>query len=122
MNAGYSTSTTNKNSYYSGYAYGSYQGNFSYNGSSYTNSTTTTYDATAAYQARVLSQQRMADFSKAQLNERTAKQMGYLKKNTIYPGETIQGYVHIQRISGISVYTTMSINGAEHTFGWTYGK
>ena len=136
-NAGYSTSTTNTNSSYSGrsnsygsasaygsggYAYGSYSGNSSYSGSSRTSSTTTSYDATAAYQARVLSQQRMAGFSEAQWNERNAKQMGYLKKNTIYPGETIQGYIHIQRILGQSVYITMNTNGAKHIYKWNYGK
>ncbi len=137
MNAGYSTSTTNSSAYYNGYsnsygsasaygsggyAYGSYSGSSSYSGSAYGSSTTTTYDAAAAYQARVLSQQRMADFSDAQWNEHNAKQMGYLKKNTIYPGETIQGYVHIQRISGVSVYITININGAEYVYGWKYGK
>jgi hypothetical protein len=130
MNAGYSTSTTNSsahyrgrsNSYGSASAYGSYSGNSSYSGSVYGTSTTTTYDAAAAYQARVLSQQRIADFFESQWNERNAKQMGYLKKNTIYPGETIQGYVHIQRISGVSVYVTVNINGAEYVYGWRYGK
>ena len=136
-NAGYSTSTTNTNSYYNGssssygsasaygsggYAYGSYNGNSSYSGSSHSSSTTTTYDAAAAYQAQVLSQQRMADFSTAQYNERNTKQMGYLKRNTINPGESIQGYVHIKRISGESVYITININGADYIFGWNYGK
>jgi hypothetical protein len=137
MNAGYSTSTTNSSAYYNGrsnsygsasaygsggYAYGSYSGNSSYSGSVYGVKHTTTYDANAAYQARVLSQQRMADFSDAQWNERNAKQMGYLKRNTICPGETIQGYVHIQRISGVSVYITININGAKYVYGRNYGK
>ena len=135
VSAGYSTSTTNTNSYYSGrsnsygrasafgsggYAYGSYSGNSSYSGSTNTRSTTTSYDAAAAYQTRILSQQRMADFSEAQWNERNEKQMGYLKKNTIYPGETIQGYVYIQRISGKSIHITLNINGANHIYGWGY--
>lgn len=134
-NAGYSTSTTNTNSSYNGttssygtasaygnngYAYGSYRGNSSYSGSSHTTSSTTTYDASAAYQAQVLSQQRMADFSAAQYDERNTKQMGYLKRNTIYPGESIQGYVHIKRISGETVYISVFINDAEHQFGWSY--
>jgi antitoxin component YwqK of YwqJK toxin-antitoxin module len=136
-NAGYSTSTTNTNSYYSGtsnsygsasaygsggYAYGSYYSNSLYSGTANTSSTTTTYDAAAAYQTRVLSQQRMANFADAQWNEQNAKQMGYLKKNTIYPGETIQGYVNIQRISGVFVYITININGAEYVYAWSYKK
>lgn len=136
-NAGYTTSTTNTNSYYNGssnsygnasvygsggYAYGSYNGNSSYSGSSHSSSTTTTYDAAAAYQARVLSQQRMVDFSTAQWNERNTKQMGYLKKNTINPGESIQGYINIERISGKDVYITIKINGAEYVYAWNYGN
>jgi hypothetical protein len=137
MNAGYSTSTTNSSAYYNGrsnsygtasaygsggYATGSYSGNSSYSGSAHSSSTTTTYDATAAYQARVLSANRMADFSNAQWQERQAKDEGYLKKTTIYPGETITGYIHIERKSGVSVYITIDINGAEYVYGWNYGK
>jgi len=137
MNAGYSTSTTNSSAYYSGtsnrygnvsaygsggYAYGSYSGNSTYSGSAYGTSTTNTYDATAAYQARVLSAQRMADFDNAQWQERQSKDEGYLKKTTIYPGETITGYVHIERKTGKSVYITVDINGAKYLYGWNYGK
>jgi len=135
--AGYSTSTTNTSSSYSGrstsvgsayalgsggVAYGSYAGISTYSGSSYTRSTTTTYNAAAAYQAQVLSRQRIADFSDAQWNERNAIQKGYLKKNTIYPGETIQGYIHITRVKGNYVNITMKINGAEYIYDWRYRK
>jgi antitoxin component YwqK of YwqJK toxin-antitoxin module len=137
MDAGYSKSTTTSTTYYNGsssssgsasaygsggYAFGSYSGNSSYSGSVFGSSSTTTYDAYAAYQARVLSQERMADFSDSLSRESSAKQMGYLKRNTINPGETIQGYVHIQRISGTSVFITININEAEYTYGWNYGK
>lgn len=120
-NAGYSTSTTN--SYYSGntYAYGS--GGYVYGGYSGTaTSYTTTYDAGAAYQARVLSQQRMADFSNAMAEEQEIKKLGYLKKNTIYPGETISGYVHIKRIKGETVQFIVKIETAEYIFDWNFGK
>ena len=136
-NAGCSTSTTNSSTYSSGqrksygsasayggggYAYGTYSGSSSYSGSSYTTSTTTNYDAAAAYQARVLSANRIADFENAQWDARQIRQEGYLKKSTIYPGETISGYVHIERISGNSVYITIKINGANYIYGWRYGK
>ncbi len=120
-NAGYSTSTTN--SYYSGstYAYGSGgygYGNYSGTSTSYTR----TYDAGAAYQAQVLSQQRMADISNAMAEEQEIKRLGYLKKNTIYPGETISGYVHVKRIRGESVQFVINIEGAEYVFDWNFGK
>ncbi len=120
-NAGYSTSTTN--SYYSGntYAYGlGGYGYGSYSGSS--TSYTTTYDAMAAYQAQVLSQQRMANFSNAMAEEQEIKKLGYLKRNTIYPGETISGYVHVKRIKGEIVQYIIKIEEAEYIFDWNFGK
>ena len=116
-NAGYSTSTTN--SYYSGNTYGGY-GYSNY--SSTTTSYTRTYDAGAAYQAQVLSQQRMADFSNAMLEEREIKKFGYLKKNTIYPGERISGYVHIKRIKGETVQFIIKIEEALYIFDWNFSK
>lgn len=120
-NAGYSTSTTN--TYHSGsaYAYGSggyARGNYS----GVTTSRTTTYDANAAYQARVLSQQRMADFGNALAREQETKKLGYLKANTIYPGESISGYVHVKRIKGETVQFVINIEGAEYVFDWSFGK
>lgn len=120
-NAGYSTSTTN--SYYSGntYAYGS--GGYGYGGYSGTaTSYTTTYDAGAAYQAQVLSQQRMADFSNAMAEEQQIKKLGYLKRNTIYPGETISGYVHVKRIKGETVQFVIQIEKADYIFDWSFGN
>ena len=77
--AGYSTSTTTGYSSYGGY-------------SSYT---TTTYNPSAAYQANMASQQRIADFGQALQDEQQVKKLGYLKKNTIYPGESVSGFVHV---------------------------
>ena len=120
-NAGYSTSTTN--SYYSGNAYAYGSGGYGYgNYSGTSTSHTRTYDAGAAYQARVLSQQRMADFSNAMAEEQEIKKLGYLKKNTIYPGETISGYVHIKRIKGETVQFIIKIETAEYIFDWNFGK
>ena len=117
VNAGYSTSTTT--SYYSGntYTYGS-RGYGRYSGT--TTSYTRTYDAGVAYQARVLSLQRMADFSNAMAEEQEIKKLGYLKKNTIYPGETISGYVHVKRIKGETVQFIIKIEEAEYIFDWSF--
>lgn len=119
--AGYSSSTTT--SHYSGNAYsygstgytsGGYYGSFS--------SITNSYNAMAAYQANVISQQRMANFSNAMAEEQHIKKLGYLKKNTIYPGDAISGYVLIKRIKGDSVYYVINIEGAEYTYSWSFGK
>ena len=110
--AGYSTTYSSSSNYYNGsssrygnasaygsdgYGFGSYSGHSTYSGSSSTFSSQTTYDAAAAYQAKILSAQRVAEFSNAQWQEKQAKNAGYIKKNTINPGETVTGYVLIGR-------------------------
>lgn len=128
--AGYSSSTTNTSSYGNTYSYGSaqtydnngysaygnYSGSSSYWGTS--SSTTTTYDGAAAYQASVIASQRMASFENRLLSEREAKEQGYLKRTTIYPGETISGYFNIKRKKGKDLYTIITIEGAQFPFSW----
>ena len=135
-NAGYSTSTSTTTSIYGGSAslYGSslsfgsnprmttYTGYGSYSGSGTRITTTRSYDAAAAYQAQVISQQRMADFRNSQWVERQAKEVGYLKKNTIQPGETISGYVNVQRIDGEAFFNTIYIQDAKYQFAWRFGN
>ncbi|MCS2422553.1 hypothetical protein NXW31_15075 [Bacteroides fragilis] len=131
--AGYSTSTTNSSysgysSSYgtasafgsSGYAYGNYSGNSSYYGNS--SSTTTSYNGAAAYQAQVIASNRIAAYDNALLSERVAKNEGYLKKTTIYPGETITGYINIGRKKGSTMTVNIDINGATYEFPWNISK
>ena len=56
------------------------------------------YDRAAAYQASVMAGERLAAYDNKQLAIRNVKEQGYLKKMTIYPGETISGYINIQRL------------------------
>lgn len=131
--AGYSTSTTNSSysgSSYStghasaygsgGYAFGNYSGTSSYFGSS--SSTTTTYDAAAAYQAQVIASERVASYSNSLLSDRAIKEEGYLKRTTIYPGETISGYINIERKKGKSMTIDINIGGAIYSFPWNISK
>ncbi len=121
-NAGYSTSTTRTNTYSSGsaYAYGSGgSASATYSGRSSSVSTTKQYDANAAYQAQVIASNRLANFDQALLSERQIKEEGYFKKTTIYPTETISGYVNIARSNkDVSMSVTVNINGAEYVFNW----
>ena len=137
MNAGYTTSTTNTNSVYGGvasghgtatvygsnggYAVGSYDGVGAFVGGSASSSTTSSYNASAAYQTMALSQQRMSDFTNKQWQERAAKDKGYLKKTIIYPGETISGFVNIDRPkSTTEVLIHVPICGVSCIFDWEY--
>ncbi len=104
--AGYSTSTTT--GYSSNGVITTYQ--------------TTTYNTNATYQANLASQQRLANFSQALQEEKNIKQMGYLKKNTIYPGESISGYVHVKRIKGERVVFIIDVEGAEYLYEWEFDK
>ena len=128
-NAGYSTSTTTSStSSYSSYNYGSYSGSgnsyghLNYSGYSTSTSATRTYDVASAYQAQVVAQQRMADFDYVQWQVKKAKEVGYLRKNTIQPGETISGYINIKRIDGVKMFNTITIGDASYHFAWTYGN
>lgn len=136
-NAGYSQSTTTTSSSYNGYsnshgnayaygtggyAYGGYSGTGSYYGNSTTTSTTVNYDAAAAYQAQVIARNRMANYENALLQDRAIKQEGYLRKTTIHPGESIQGYVNIKRVNGVSMTVVVDIDGAKYKFPWNVSQ
>lgn len=125
--AGRSTSTTNSS--YSGkssssgvasatgsggYAYGNYSDNSSYD--AYSSSTTTSYNGATAYQANVVANNRVVAYNDALLSERAAKEQGYLKRTTIYPGEIISGYINIGRKRGITMTVKIGINGAIYEF------
>lgn len=99
---------------------GNYSGNSSYYGNS--SSTTRTYNGAAAYQAQVIASNRIAAYENALLSERVAKNEGYLKKTTIYPGETICGYINIERRKGQSMTINVNINGAIYVFPWDISK
>lgn len=104
--AGYSTSTTtgyNSNGTFSTY-------------------TTTTYNASAAYQTNIASQQRIANFSQALQDEKDIKRMGYLKKNTIYPNESVSGFVHVERNKGERIVFIITIEDAEYIYEWKFNK
>lgn len=104
--AGYSTSTTT---------------GFSSNGV-VTTYYTTTYNAASANQARLASQQRLSELNQAMQKEKEIKQIGYMKKNTIYPGESISGYVHVARIKGEKVVFIIDIEGAKYIYEWRFDK
>ncbi|MCD8302047.1 MAG: hypothetical protein LUC44_03400 [Prevotellaceae bacterium] len=131
--AGYTTSSTqtsyngNSSSTYlaslranNAYANGTASEKTSYQGTS--TSTTTTYNAAAAYQAKLIASQRIAAYNDRLLSEREAKEEGYLKKTTIYPGEMISGYVNIARKKGQSMVINVDINGAVYRFDWNIGN
>lgn len=99
-----------------GYAFGSYSSDTYYGGKSKT--TTTSYNGAAAYQAAVIESDRLAAYSNALLSEQAAKEAGYLKINTLYPGQSIKGYINIDKKKGANLVIDVDINGAVFSFPW----
>lgn len=132
-NAGYSSSTTYSNRTYTAnsiingnayayvpgaYAYANYNENGYLNGVSNTVSTTNSYNGAAAYQASVIASNRMADYASILSQERAYKELGYLKRNTVYPGEAISGYINVLFKKGTELQATMKINDVQYKFYW----
>ncbi len=107
-NAGYSTSVTQSNTTYSGALLGN----------SSTTSTTVSYNGAAAYQAHIIANNRIANNECSFLEERAIKEEGYLKRTTVFPGETISGYFNVMQEKGSILNVIVDINGAKYTFGW----
>ena len=131
--AGYSSSTTTSSTNYSGninssgrayasgsggYAYGSYRGSTNYSGNSSTTSRTTSYNGAEAYRAQVIASERMNNYNNSLLQDRYMREEGYLKRTTIYPGETIVGYINIERKRGVSMSILVDIGGIKYEFPW----
>lgn len=54
--------------------------------------------------------------------DRKIRNEGYLKKNTIHPGEGIVGFMNIKRIKGQTVKVTVPVNGTDYVFTWDVSK
>ena len=66
----------------------------------------------------MIASERIANYENALLTDRQAKDEGYLKKTTVYPGQSISGYVNINRVKGVSMNIVVDINGAKYNFPW----
>jgi hypothetical protein len=132
--AGFSSSTTQSNTTYSGqsnsygnvsaygsggYGYANYNGTTNYSGRSSTTTTTTSYNGFAAYQAQIIASNRLASMEEAMWQERVQRYEGYLKKTTIRPGETVSGYLYIMREKGDSMRLVVDLYGAKYEFNWS---
>lgn len=77
--------------------------------------TTSTYDAAEA-------QRQRENLDRAMEDEKNSKQSGYLKKNTVYPSESICGFIHVERVKGQRVVFVVNIEGAEYIYEWRFDK
>lgn len=93
-----------------------------YGGSVASTTTTQSHDGWAAYQANLIAQNRISNFNMALLNERNAKYAGYLKPNSLAPGETIVGNVNIRHKKGEKVNIQIPIGSVVYEFTWNTDK
>ena len=84
--------------------------------------TTRSYSPAAASMASMASAERVANFGLAMEQEQNVKRMGYLKRNTIQPGETVTGFVHVDWKRGTRVYFIIDIEGAQYIYEWGFDR
>lgn len=116
---GTSSTYANASAYGSGgSAYASGYGTTNYSGSFNTVTNTSSYNGFAAYQASVIASNQIASMRDAMWQERNQRYDGYLKRSTIRPGETVSGYVNIEREKGDYLKLIVDLYGAKYEFDW----
>jgi antitoxin component YwqK of YwqJK toxin-antitoxin module len=129
-NAGYSSSYTKTNT--SGYSnsysnvYGAYgnsyvnlYGDTSTYGSYASNSSTQSYNGAAAYTAQQNAQRNINEFKNQQNQIKNVLNQGYLKRNTIFNNQLINGQINIKYKKADEISIIVSVNGDDYEFNWS---
>jgi hypothetical protein len=103
--ASYSTTYTNTVTYGHGYP-------------TYSYSTSTTYNPEAARRASQEAEQRISEHEYNQAMKRKSLTEGYLQRNTIFPGETLYGFVLIPRKEFDSVTINLQVDEITLMYDW----
>lgn len=80
------------------------------------------YDPFEHYLEWHIASMEMHDFEENVINGREVRRVGYFKRSTIYPGESVTGHAYVQRIKGNKITINIDIEGAVYTFTWNYKK
>lgn len=94
----------------------------SYVSSPYGGYTVQTYNAGNAAMANMFATNQMILMGKQMENDRKVRDEGYLKKNTIRPGEGIYGYMLVKKQKGKKMDVTIPIKGKEYAYSWSLAK
>lgn len=81
-----------------------------------------TYDPFDALLTWELTNMETREYNDSIIEGREVRRVGYFKKTTIYPGESISGYAYVQRVKGDEITVKIDIEGAEYTYIWNYRK
>lgn len=98
-----------------------YSTSYSPNGYAYT-SVQRTYDANAAFQANMAANMQIQTLGKMMENDRLVRKQGYLKINTIHPGDAIAGYMNIKHKKGKTLLVNVRIGDREYLYSWDITK
>ena len=94
----------------------------SYVSTPYGGYTVNTYNAGNAAVANMIATNQMLEMGKQMENDRKIRDEGYLKKNTIRPGEGIVGYMFVKKQKGIIMEVQIPINGIVFAYKWNIEK
>ena len=83
----------------------------SYVSSPYGGYTVSTYNPGNAAVANMIATNQMMEMGKQMENDRKIRDEGYLKKNTIHPGEGIVGYMFVKKQRGVTMEVQIPVNG-----------
>ena len=65
---------------------------------------------------------QMMEMGKQMENDRKIRDEGYLKKNTIHPGEGIVGYMFVKKQRGVTMEVQIPVNGVVFDYKWSIKK
>lgn len=94
----------------------------SYVSSPYGAYTVQTYNAGNAAMANMLATNQIILMGKQMENDRKVRDEGYLKKNTVKPGEGIYGYMLVKRQKGKEMSVVIPVNGKAFSYTWSLAK
>lgn len=98
-----------------------YSTSYSPNGYAYT-SINNSYDANAAYQANMAANMQLQTLGDRMKNDRVVREQGYLKLNSIHPGDAIIGYMNIKHKKGKQLLVSINIGARTFSYLWDVEK
>ena len=81
-----------------------------------------TYNTANAALANMMANNQLTTMSKQFEADRKIRDVGYLKRNTIHPGESVCGFMMVNRQRGKKMNVILNVNGTSFNFSWDLKK
>lgn len=98
-----------------------YSTSYTPNGYAYT-SINSSYDANATYQVNMATNMQLQTLGDRMKNDRAVREQGYLKLNSIHPGDAIIGYMNIKHKKGKQLLVSINIGAQTFSYLWDVEK